>query len=75
MVMKDIQKRAESYAAEKMNDLMAKAIAQAYADGFRDGYKERDFESVKLDSIEGEICAHDLGLPSGTLWSLHYLEN
>lgn len=75
MVMKDIQERAESYAAEKMNDLMAKAIAQAYADGYRDGYKERDSESVKLDSIEGEICVHDLGLPSGTLWSLHYLEN
>lgn len=75
MVMKDIQERAESYAAEKMNDLMAKAIAQAYADGYRDGYKERDSESVKLDSIVGEICVHDLGLPSGTLWSLHYLEN
>lgn len=73
--MKDIQERAENYAAEKMNDLMAKAIAQAYADGYRDGYKERDSESVKLDSIEGEICVHDLGLPSGTLWSLHYLEN
>lgn len=75
MVMKDIQERAESYAVEKMNDLMDKAIAQAYADGYRDGYKERDSESVKLDSIEGEICVHDLGLPSGTLWSLHYLEN
>ena len=73
--MKDIQERAESYAAEKMNDLMAKAIAQAYADGYLDGYKEWNSESVKFDSIEGEICVHDLGLPSGTLWSLHYLEN
>ena len=73
--MKDIQERAESYAAEKMNYLMAKAIAQAYADGYLDGYKERNSESVKFDSIEGEICVHDLGLPSGTLWSLHYLEN
>lgn len=73
--MKDIQERAESYAAEKMNDLMAKAIAQAYADGYLDGYKERNSESVKFDSIEGEICVHDLGLPSGTLWSLHYLGN
>jgi hypothetical protein len=35
MVMKDIQERAESYAAEKMNDLIAKAIAQAYADIFQ----------------------------------------
>lgn len=75
MVIKNIQERAGSYAAEKMNDLMAKAIAQAYADGYRDGYKERDSESVKFDSIEEEICVHDLGLPSGTLWSLHYLEN
>ena len=75
MVIKNIQERAGSYAAEKMNDLMAKAIAQAYADGYRDGYKERDSESVKFDSIEEEICVHDLGLPSGTLWSLHYLKN
>ena len=73
--MKDIQEIAESYAAEKMNDLMAKAIAQAYADGYRDGYKERDSESVKFDSIEGEICVQDLGLPSGTLWTLNYLED
>ena len=38
--MGNLQEKAEIYAAEKMNDLMAKAIAQAYADGYRDGYKE-----------------------------------
>ena len=75
MVIKNIQERAGSYAAEKMNDLMAKAIAQAYADGYLDGYKERNSESVKFDSIEGEICVHDLGLPSGTLWTLKYFED
>lgn len=75
MVMKDIQERAESYAVEKMNDLMNRAIAQAYSDGYRDGYKDRGVDSVKLDSVEGEICVHDLGLPSGTMWTLNYIED
>lgn len=73
--MNELQRRAEIYAAEKMNELMAKAIAQAYIDGYRDGYKDRDFEIVSSDYIEEKISVHDLGLPSGTLWSLHYLEN
>lgn len=75
MVMKDIQERAESYAAEKMNDLMNRAIAQAYSDGYRDGYKDWGVDSVKLDSVEGVICVHDLGLPSGTMWTLNYMED
>ena len=69
--MGNLQEKAEIYAAEKMNDLMAKAIAQAYADG----YKEMVSEPVKLDSIEEEICVSDLGLPSGTMWALRYLKN
>ena len=73
--MKNLQERAEIYADEKMNDLMAKAIAQAYIDGYRDGYKDMDSESAKLDSVGGEICVRDLGLPSGTMWALHYLNN
>ena len=73
--MNELQRRTEIYAAEKMNELMAKAIAQAYIDGYRDGYKDRDFEFVSSDYIEEKISVHDLGLPSATLWSLHYLEN
>ena len=73
--MDELQGRADIYAAEKTNELMAKAIAQAYIDGYRDGYKDRDCEIEKLDHIEGKIDVHDLGLPSGTLWTLNYLED
>ena len=72
--MNDLQERAEIYAAEKMNELMAKAIAQAYMDGYRNGYKDRDCEIGNLEYIEEQIELHDLGLPSGTLWTLNYLE-
>lgn len=73
--MINLEEKAELYAAEKMNDLMVKAIAQAYIDGYRDGCKDRDAESVKSNDIEGELCVHDLGLPSGTMWTLNYLED
>lgn len=69
--MNELQRKAELYAAEKMNELMTKAIVQAYIDG----YKDRDSEIMKMDYIEEEINVHDLGLPSGTLWSLNYLED
>ncbi len=69
--MDELQRKAEIYAAEKMNELMTKAIVQAYIDG----YKDRDSEIMKMDYIEEGINVHDLGLPSGTLWSLNYLED
>ena len=71
--MNELQERAEKYAAEKMNELMTKAIAQAYVDGYRNGYNDRDSEITRLDDIEDEIDVHDLGLPSGALWTLDYL--
>ena len=67
--MSELQERAELYAAEKMNELMAKAIAQAYVDGYRNGYNDRDCQITKED-----IDVHDLGLPSGALWTLEYWE-
>lgn len=73
--MNKLHVKAEAYAAEKMNELMAKAIAQAYMDGYRNGYKDRDSEIEEFGYMEGEICVHDLGLPSGTLWSLNYLND
>lgn len=73
--MNELHVKAEAYAAEKMNELMAKAIAQAYIDGYRSGYKDRDCEIGELDCIEGKIEVHELGLPSGTLWTLNYLED
>ena len=69
--MNELQRKAELYAAEKMNELMTKAIVQAYIDG----YKDRDSEIMKMDYIEEGINVHDLGLPSGTLWSKNYLKD
>lgn len=74
-IMNDLQIKAEAYAAEKMNELMTMAIAQAYMDGYRNGYKDRDSEIEGSGYMEGEISVHDLGLPSGTLWSLNYLND
>lgn len=73
--MNDLQKRAETYAAEKMNELMAKAIAQAYIDGYQNGYNDRAGEILKQDCIEANIDVNDLGLPSGTMWAPNYLKN
>ena len=73
--MNELQEKAAAYAADKMNELMAKAIAQAYMDGYRNGYEDRDSEIEESGYMEGEICVHDLGLPSGTLWSLNYLND
>ena len=73
--MNELQEKAEVYAAEKMNELMSKAIAQAYIDGYRDGYKDGNCEMVNSNCVEGEIDVRDLGLPSGTLWTLNYLKD
>ena len=73
--MDGLQEKAEIYATEKMNELMAKAIAQAYVDGYRDGYKDRDLEFGNSDCVVGKVDIHDLGLPSGTLWALEYLKD
>ena len=73
--MNELQENAEIYAAEKMSELMTKAIAQAYMDGYRCGYKDRDCEIGESNYIEGEINVQDIGLPSGRLWTLNYLED
>ena len=73
--MNELQERAETYAAEKMNELMAKAIAQAYIDGYQNGYNDRAGEILKQDCIEANIDVNDLGLPSGTMWAPNYLNN
>lgn len=69
--MNELSLKAENYAAEKMNELMAKAIAQAYADGYRDGYCERQQE-IPVDLRDNKTEYVDLGLSSGTLWSADY---
>lgn len=69
--MIELTTKAENYAAEKTNEVMAKAIAQAYADGYRDGYKDRE-EEIPVDLRDNKTEYVDLGLPSGTLWAADY---
>ena len=69
--MKELQERAQIYAEEKMRELMARAIAQAYIDGYQDGCGK----SGRDGCVKDGISIHDLGLPSGTLWSLDYLKD
>ena len=71
--MKNLNERAANYAAEKAHELLAKAIAQAYADGYRDGYKDRD-ERIASSNSDSNLQFVDLGLPSGTKWSIGSIE-
>ncbi len=69
--MIDLTTKAENYAAANSNDIITKAIAKAYAEGYRDGYKDREEEIVvNLNYSDTEFV--DLGLPSGTCWSVDY---
>ena len=72
--MENLNERAANYAAEKVNELLAKAIAQAYADGYRDGYKDRD-ERISSSNSDSNLKFVDLGLPSGTKWSIGLIAN
>lgn len=63
--------KAEKYAAEKTNEVMAKAIAQAFADGYHAGYKDCK-EEIPADLRDKQTEFVDLGLPSGTLWANDY---
>ena len=69
--MLELIEKAENYATEKTNSIMAQAIAQAYADGYRDGYKDREVE-IPMDIRFKKSEYVDLGLPSGTLWAKEY---
>lgn len=73
--MNELENKAKIYAAEKVNELMVNAIAQAYMDGYQNGYSDRDKNIGESVCMEGDISVHDLGLPSGTQWTLGYFED
>lgn len=73
MFMKELTEIATKYAMEKTNQVIVNTIAKAYTDGYRDGYKDREEENpIDLHSDDTEFV--DLGLPSGTLWSVDYIK-
>lgn len=71
--MKEIKEVSINYATEKTNEVLVNAIAQAYADGYRDGYKDREAD-IPVDLLSSQTEFVDLGLPSGTLWSVDFLK-
>ena len=64
--MNELQRKAELYAAEKMNELMTKAIAQAYMDGYKDRYSEimkphqstRIRQMLRFNEVRARIPTH-----------------
>ena len=73
--MNELENKAKIYASEKVNGLMAKVIAQAYMDGYQNGYSDRDKNIGESVPTNDKTSVHDLGLPSGTQWTLGYLED
>lgn len=69
--MIEVLDRAEKYASGRTSAIIDKAIAQAYADGYCDGYKDREDE-IPADLRNSKSEYVDLGLPSGTLWSVDF---
>lgn len=73
--MNELENKAKIYASEKVNGLMAKVIAQAYMDGYQNGYSDRDKNIGESVPTKDKTSVHDLGLPSGTQWTMGYLED
>ena len=73
--MNELENKAKIYASEKVNGLMAKVIAQAYMDGYQNGYSDRDKNIGESVPTNDKTSVHDLGLPSGTQWTMGYLED
>lgn len=69
--MIELTEKAANYAAERSNQVIANALAKAYEDGYRDGYRDREDE-IPVDLRCNDTEYVDLGLPSGTLWSIDY---
>lgn len=68
----DIIEKAKEYAEEKAIKGINALVEQAYLDGYNDGLKHH--ENEKLALIKDGVEYVDLGLPSGTLWSLKYVK-
>ena len=69
----ELIERAQSYAVQKTDELITKAIEQAYIDGYREGYKDRENE-IPVVLTDGNVEYVDLGLPSKTLWTTDYVK-
>ncbi len=69
--MEDLREKANNYAEENVINVLKEAFAKVYADGYSDGYKDCK-EEIPVDLYDKKTEYVDLGLPSGTLWSMDY---
>lgn len=72
--MEELREKANSYAEEKVHEILKEAFAKVYADGYRDGYNDCK-EEIPVDLRDNQTEYVDLGLPSGTLWASDYVKN
>lgn len=72
--MVELKEKANSYAEEKVLEVLKEAFAKVYADGYHDGYKDCS-EEIPIDLRDNRTEYVDLGLPSGTLWSKEFEQN
>lgn len=66
--------KAKEYAEGKVADALSQVVADAYLAGYNAGYQD-GYNKVVKDSVSEGSEFVDLGLPSGTLWSLDYVKN
>lgn len=69
----DIKEKAKQYAKERALEAFTSVIEQAFIDGYNEGQNNVDSQSSDNEAFYMEYV--DLGLPSGTRWSSHYLMN
>ena len=72
-----ISEKAKNYADGKVLEALPAAVENAYTDGYKAGYNDA-VEKLNNGAQELEsdgITYVDLGLPSGTLWTLKYFED
>jgi hypothetical protein len=72
-----ISEKAKNYADGKVLEALTAAVENAYTDGYKAGYNDA-VEKLNNGAQELEsdgITYVDLGLPSGTLWTLKYFED
>lgn len=71
----DIKEKAKEYADGKVLNAITAALEEAYMSGYKDGYDDgyADREQPQSEVKYEKLTYIDLGLPSGTKWSVGYL--
>lgn len=68
----EIEEKAKNYAEGKAISAITAAIEKAFIDGYESGFHDGVAKSKQTKEIIDGVEYVDLGLPSGTKWSLQY---